>query len=72
MIRAYTHKGTPVWVQTINDVEPNKGGKYCMIHKNMYGDVVDDFCIHPEDCDCNNETEIINYVKNYVGKIKEY
>lgn len=72
MIRAKTKKGTPVWVSTIEDVEPNKGGLYCEIYLNFFGDRYDDFCIHAEDCDCTNDKAVIAYVRNYVSNIKEY
>lgn len=72
MIRATTRKGTPVWVSTIKDVEPNKGGLYCEIYLNMYGDRFDDFCIHEGDCDLNNDRDVIKHVREYVSTINEY
>ena len=72
MIRAKTKKGTPVWVATVNDVEPNKGGFYCEIYLSMYGDRYDDFCIHTGDCDCKNPHEVTAFVRKYVSEITEY
>ena len=72
MVRAKTKKGTKVWVNVLSDVEPNLGGFYCEIHINMFGDRFDDFCIHPEDCDCKNEKEVIAFIRGYISNINEY
>jgi hypothetical protein len=72
MITAKTQKGTRVWVSLVDDVEPNDGGFYCEIYLSQYGDRYDDFCIHPEDCDCQNDKEVAKYVRKYVSTITEY
>ena len=72
MIRATTAKGTPVFVETICDVYPNENGYYCEIYLNSGGDRFDDFCIHPDDCDCNNEWEVRRFVEDYVASIIDY
>ena len=72
MITAKTKKGTKVYISFVKDVEPNKGGYYCEISRYYCGSTYDNFCIHPEDCDCNNEAEVGNFAKNYVSTIEEY
>jgi hypothetical protein len=72
MIRATTANGTPVWVDVVDDVEPNEGGFYCEIYLNVGGDRYDDFCIHPEDCDCKNDRQVIAKVRRYVETIEDY
>ena len=66
-----TAKGTKVEVTFVEDVEPNKGGYYCEVeigHKPYY----DNFCIHPEDCDCSNMDEVEKEARRIVSEIKEY
>lgn len=72
MILAVTKKGTKVWVATIEDVEPNEGGLYCEIYLDFNCDRFDDFCIHPEDCNCKSDMAVRAYVRNYVKTIEEY
>lgn len=66
MYNAITKKGTEVIVYTTKDVEPNEGGLYCEINL-ANGDIpLDDFCIHPHDCDCSNDSAVEEYIKNYI------
>ena len=40
------------------------------IYNNDIGDeVIDDFCIHKEDCNCENLNEVENYIKEYVKNL---
>ena len=68
----YTGKGTKVDVSFEADVEPNEGGYYCVIseHNTLYP--FDDFCIHPDDCDCTNYDEVSKFAKKYVSEITDY
>lgn len=72
MIKAKTGKGTTVFLALIPDVGPNKGGYYVEIYLGRYSDRLDDFCIHPEDCDCTDTDKVEKYAKEYVLTIKEY
>lgn len=69
---AITGRGTRVFLSYIQDCEPNTGGWYVEIYVNPYGDRYDDFCIHPEDCDCTNWDEVGRFAKNYVSSIMDY
>ena len=36
--------------------EPNEGGYYCQVHADEdYGDQIDDFCIHPDELEENDD-----------------
>jgi hypothetical protein len=72
MTRATTAKGTGVIVFTTPDVEPNEGGLYCEICLEWDGDRFDDFCIHPDDCDCSDEEQVDAYIDRYVSEITDY
>lgn len=69
---AYTKKGTKVDVSFVADVEPNEGGYYCEIARHNTLEPFDYFCIHPEDCDCEDYNAIQKFAEEYVGKIEEY
>ena len=67
-----TGKGTPVIVVFNDDVEPNKGGYWCEVLLHEGEDRIDDFCIHPEDCDCSNWAEVLQYAYDYMQTVTEY
>lgn len=69
---ATTGRGTRVHLSYIPDCGSNVGGWYVEIYLNPYGDRYDDFCIHPEDCDCTNWDEVERFAKNYVSSITDY
>lgn len=73
MIQATTKKGLDVWVAFNPDCEYNTGGFYCEIWENQDMDcLLDDFCIHPGDCDCQDEAAVERYAKDYVSQIIDY
>ena len=74
MIHAKTKKGTDVWVALVDDVDENEGGFYCEVYEDPWcdSDRIDDFCIHPEDVDCSNDSEVTAYVCNYIKEVEEY
>ena len=72
MIEARTAKGTMVWVSYIPDCGSNVGGFYVEIYLDEYGDRYDDFCIHPEDCDCADWDAVERFAREYVSRIEDY
>lgn len=57
-----------VHLNIVDDVEPNEGGFYVEIE--IGEQKVDDFCIHPEDCDCSDPIAVALYAKNYVQNLE--
>lgn len=72
MVTAKTAKDTTVYLNFIEDVDPNKDGFYVEIYLHPAEDRYDDFCIHPEDVDCRNPRKVQQYAIQYVKTIKEY
>lgn len=68
----YTKKGTKVDVSFVEDVEPNEGGWYCEIAHHDTLQPFDNFCIHKEDCNCDDYDEFSKFAKEYVANITEY
>lgn len=69
---AKTGKGTPVWFWMMPDCDENEGGFYVEIGLDENLEMYDYFCIHPDDCDCNNEDEVYTYAKEYINGIMDY
>lgn len=66
MIRVTDKDGNVVFVDYIHDCGSNVGGFYCQTYSDERGDnKIDDFCIHPEDCDCSNYDEVEDYIRHY-------
>ena len=63
-------KGQKVHLSFVNDVEPNKGGYYVEVYNNLESKI-DDFCIHPTDCNCSSLYEVDKYAREYVAQ-QEY
>lgn len=72
MITAKTKNGTLCVVSFVADVEPNVGGWYCQVERKENDYQLDDFCIHPNDCDCTNMQEVETFAREYVENITEY
>ena len=72
MLKAQTKKGTEVWLAFIPDCGTNVGGWYVQIYLTETGDPYDDFCIHPEDCNCGNYNAVAEVARKYVSNIEEY
>ena len=71
-MKAYTKKGTEVYLSFVPDCESNVGGWFVEIHLNVYGDWYDYFCIHPEDCDCTDWDAVEKVAKEFVSEIDNY
>ena len=55
-----------VWVSTTPDCDENLGGYYCQVYSDEdMENQIDDFCIHTDDCDCNNQEEVEKFIKEY-------
>lgn len=61
-----------VWMSYIPDCEDNTGGWFVEIYLSPYGDRYDYFCVHPEDCDCDDDKAVEKFMKNYVSQITDY
>ena len=72
MYKCYTKKGTAVWLAFVPDCGSNAGGWYVEIYLDPASDRFDDFCIHPEDCDCKDWNTMKEWAKNYVSEIEDY
>lgn len=57
-----------VYISITDDCDENLNGYYCQVFsdENMQNQI-DDFCIHTEDCDCNNQDEVEKFIKEYAG-----
>ena len=55
-----------VWISMTPDCDENLGGYYCQVYEDENMECqIDDFCIHTDDCDCTNEEEVENFIKEY-------
>lgn len=68
-MEAKTKDGQIVCCCINNDCEENEGGYYVEIYDSDMNVVLDDFCIHTDDCDCNDWNAVENYVKQYVSTL---
>ena len=45
-----------LYVSATPECEPNEGGYYCQVYADEdYGDQIDDFCIHPDELEENDD-----------------
>ena len=73
MITAKTAKRTEVYVSFVEDCEDNEGGYYCEVWDSEdMAKQLDNFCIHTNDCDCNDWDAIEEFAMNYISNITEY
>lgn len=50
-----------LYVSATPDCEPNEGGYYCQVYADEdYGDQIDDFCIHPDELEENDDMMILS------------
>ena len=55
-----------VWIGCIRDCGENEGGYFCEVWDDEdMNNRIDYFCIHPEDCDCNNQEEVEKFIEEY-------
>ena len=57
-----------VTINIVDDCCENEGGFYVEVEIN--DQKVDDFCIHPEDCDCEDPIAVMEYARDYVRKLE--
>ena len=73
MIITSTWNETIVTITFTKDVEPNEGGYYCEVYLGDTPDnKIDDFCIHPTDCDCTNMEEVESYARKFMNSVECY
>ena len=70
-------------VVCVEDCNENNGGLWCMVYKGLgigynpynYGemeyeeDYSDDFCIHPDDCDCKDDEAVEAFINKHFETI---
>lgn len=66
---ATTKNGQLVCCCINKDCDENEGGYYVEIYDIDMMDIYDYFCIHPDDCDCNDITAVEEYAKQYVSSL---
>ena len=72
MVEAFDRLGQVVYVSYVDDCCENKGGYWCQVYCNDFLDYeIDDFCIHPEDCDCSDGNAVAERIRQYVSE-QEY
>ena len=55
-----------VYIHYIEDCDVNKGGYYCEVYDTEEMDNrIDYFCVHTDDCDCNNAEEVEKFIRLY-------
>ena len=61
-----------LYVSVTPDCESNEGGYYCQVYTvEDYGDQIDDFCIHPDELEENDDIE--HWIKvNIDGSYRYY
>ena len=62
-----TKKGELLFYDAVPDTDINKGGYYVEVFNDIDNNYkVDDFCVHPNDCDCTNEEALHAYIRKYI------
>ena len=52
-----------LYVSATPDCEPNEGGYYCQVYADEdYGDQIDDFCIHPDELEENDDIKHLSLI----------
>lgn len=69
---AITGKGTPVFYWMMCDCDENEGGWYVEIGLDENLEMYDYFCIHPDDCNCEDDDEVERFAKEYISNIYDY
>ena len=72
MITCITGRGTDVSLAFVPDCGENAGGYYVEVYLDASGDRHDDFCIHPNDSDCDDIDAVEQYARNYMSEITDY
>ena len=72
MVYCKTGRGTEVALCFNNDCCENEGGFWVEVYLDEYGDRFDDFCIHTDDCDCNDRLAVEQFAIDYVANIFDY
>ena len=66
MVEAKDKAGQTIYINHTPDCEYNEGGYYCETYSDEDCDhKIDDFCIHTDDCDCEDEGAVLEYMSHY-------
>ena len=61
-----------LYVSATPDCEPNEGGYYCQVYADEdYGDQIDDFCIHPDELEENDDIKHWGKVNRMVSSLQK-
>lgn len=72
-ILATTAKGTKVCLCFVDDCEDNEGGFFVEVYEYPgTGDYFDYFCIHKEDCDCEDMNAVEEFARKYISEVNNY
>ena len=67
MLEALTKNGRKVYLCFNEDCEDNEGGYWVEVYTDKdLNNRIDDFCIHPDDCNCSDMFEVEECAKTYV------
>ena len=62
-----------LYVSATPDCEPNEGGYYCQVYADEdYGDQIDDFCIHPDELEENDDIKHWGKVMRWLQSHPDY
>lgn len=62
-----------VYIDCMKDCGENTGGYYCVVYSDKYFEnEIDNFCIYPDDCDCNNQEEVEKFLQQYAEMYRYY
>ena len=71
MIKTHDKAGLQLHISYTEDCAENAGGFYCETYLDENGDrKIDDFCVHPEDCDCSNHKAVENVIRHHYDDIE--
>lgn len=67
-MKAKDKNGNTVYVSYLDDCDENEGGYYCQVYTDKWYDhEIDDFCVHPYDCDCEDLDEVEKYIAKFIS-----
>ena len=72
-----TKKGTEIKLAYVPDCGSNAGGWYVEVYADLpghdiNGDPYDNFCVHKDDCNCENFDEVEKFAEEYAMEMLEY
>ena len=55
-----------VYITKTPDCGENLGGYYCQVYADEnFENEIDDFVIHTDDCNCNDDKDVDRFIQNY-------